>query len=469
MVKAKGDFSQGSVVKTIFRLAVPIFLAELVHLAYNIVDRVFIARMPGTGTAALTGVGIAFPLISLITAFANLAGMGGAPLMSIARGEGDNEKAGRIQETSFTMLLVTGAALTAIMLIWCPTFLSLMGGDEETLPYALDYFRIYVIGIIPVLIGLGMNPFINGQGFATIGMGTVMIGAALNIVLDPLLIYTAGMGVKGAAVATVISQFVSAVWAVGFLVSKRPIIPIRRLHIDGEHLLNIVKLGVTGFTFKATNSVVQTIINVTLKAWGGPLSTLYIGSMSIINSIRELVMCPCNGIMSGATPVTSFNYGADKPGRVVIALRTMLVSSIIVASIFWAVMVFAPQWMFGIFTADQALIELGSKCGRIYFITFPLMAFQLTGQNTFVALNYPKYALFFSMLRKIILVAPLTILLPYLFNMGAMGVFWTEAISQIVASVACFLTMYHIIWRPMKLRAAEGAAAGSEQPGPADQ
>ena len=458
MAKVTGDFSKGSVVKTIFKLAVPIFLAELVHLAYNIVDRVFIARIPGVGTAALTGVGIAFPLISLITAFANLAGMGGAPLMSIARGEGDNEKAERIQETSFTMLLITGAVLTVIMYFGSALFLSLMGGDEETLPFALDYFRIYLLGIIPVLIGLGMNPFINGQGFATIGMGTVMIGAVLNIILDPLLIYTAGMGVKGAAVATVISQLVSAVWAVGFLVSKRPIIPVRRLRISGEYLVRILKLGVTGFTFKATNSVIQTIINVTLKAWGGPLSTLYIGSMSIINSIREIVMCPCNGIMSGATPVTSYNYGADKPGRVVTALKTMLASSIVIASVFWVIMVFAPQWMFGVFTADQELIALGSRCARIYFITFPLMAFQLTGQNTFVALNYPKYALFFSMLRKIILVAPLTIVLPYL-GLGADGVFWTEAISQIVASLACFFTMYRIIWGPMKRRHAEEAAA----------
>ena len=462
MAKVKGDFSKGSVVKTIFKLAVPIFLAELVHLAYNIVDRVFIARMPGTGTAALTGVGIAFPLISLITAFANLAGMGGAPLMSIARGEGDQEKARRIQETSFTMLIIVGAVLTAVMLIWCPTFLSLMGGDEETLPYALDYFRIYVIGIIPVLIGLGMNPFINGQGFATIGMGTVMIGAILNIILDPLLIYTAGMGVKGAAIATVISQFVSAIWAVGFLVSKRPVIPIKGLRVNGEDAKNIIKLGVTGFTFKATNSIVQTIVNVTLKAWGGPLSTLYIGSMSIINSIRELVMCPCNGVMSGAMPVMSFNYGADKPKRVITAIKTMLVAAIIIASAFWAVMVFAPQWMFGIFTADQELIELGSKCGRIYFISFPLMALQLTGQNTFVSLNFPKFALFFSMLRKIIIVAPLTIILPYLFGLGAMGVFWTETISQIIASVACFSTMYLKIWRKLRRRAAEQELAAQE-------
>ena len=223
--------------------------------------------------------------------------------------------------------------------------------------------------------------------------------------------------------------------------------------------VNGIRIG-TVQSEEVGNSVVQTIINVTLKAWGGPLSTLYIGSMSIINSIRELVMCPCNGVMSGATPVTSFNYGADKPDRVVTSLKTMLVSSIVIASVFWAIMVFAPQWMFSIFTEDQALIELGSKCGRIYFLTFPLMAFQLTGQNTFVALNFPKYALFFSMLRKIILVAPLTIVLPYLFNMGAMGVFWTETLSQIIASVACFLTMYHKIWKPMRLRAeAEKKAA----------
>ncbi|MBQ6670805.1 MAG: MATE family efflux transporter [Firmicutes bacterium] len=446
---SKGDFSQGSVLKTVFRLALPIMLAEIVHITYNIVDRLYIGRMPEVGTAALTGVGVAFPLISLITAFAQLFGTGGAPLSSIARGQGDNEKAGRIQQTSFTMMIIVGAAVTAIMFFGAPLFLSLLGGDEETLPYALAYFRIYVLGTIPVMISLGMNPFINNQGFTRTGMMTVLIGAALNIVLDPILIYNAGMGVKGAAVATVISQIASAVWVVIFLTGKRPIVRIRGLGVSGTDLKDILKLGSTGFMFKATNSITQAITNIVLKSWGGAMSTLYIGSMTIINSVREITMCPCNGIVSGATPVMSFNYGAGKPERVSQALGVMLWGSLIINFAFWSIMVFAPGWMFSIFTNNPELIETGSKCARVYFLLFPMMSLQLTGQNTFISLNYPKYALFFSMLRKIILVAPLTLLLPYL-GFGVMGAFWAETISQIIGATACFTTMYLKIWRRLK-------------------
>ena len=452
---AKGDFSQGSVGKIIFRLSLPIMLAELVHLAYNIVDRLFISHMEGVGTAALTGVGVAFPLISLITAFAQLFGTGGAPLASIARGEGDMEKSARIQETSFTALLITGAAVTVIMFFGAPYFLPLLGGDEETLPFALDYFSIYVFGTIPVMISLGMNSFINGQGFAKVGMVTVILGAAMNIALDPLLIYTAGMGVAGAAVATVISQLASAIWVVLFLTGKRPVVRIRRLGISGPDLKAITKLGATGFMFKATNSIVQAIVNVVLKAWGGAASTLYIGSMTIINSIREITLCPCNGISFGATPVMSFNYGAKKPERVIQAMKVMLFSTLIINTIFWAIMVFAPGWMFSLFTSDPELIATGSVCARIYFVAFPLMTLQLTGQNTFTSLNFPKYALFFSLLRKIILVAPLTLILPHL-GVGVLGPFWAETVSQVIGSIACFTTMYFVVWKKLRKAAEEG-------------
>ena len=449
MARITGDFSKGSVPKTIFKLALPIIIAEIVHITYNIVDRLYIGRIPGVGTAALTGVGVAFPLISLIGAFANLFGTGGSPLASIARGEGNNEKAARIQETSFTMMLLVGAVVTAVMYFGSPLFLSLMGGDEETLPYALDYFRIYVLGTIPVLISLGMNPFINGQGFTRVGMVTVLIGAVLNIVLDPILIYGAGMGVKGAAVATVISQIASAVWVVLFLFGKRPVVPLRRLGISRADLGSIVKLGLTGFVFKATNSVVQTVVNVVLKTYGGAASTLYIGSMTIINSIREMTMCPCNGIISGAGPVMSYNFGAGLPERVIKAIKTILVSTLLVNFIFWAMMVFAPQIMYSIFTEDQALIAVGAKCARVYFMTFPMMTLQLTGQNVFVALNKPKYALFFSTLRKIIVVVPLTLALART-ALGVMAPFYAETISQAVCSIICFTTMIFKIWRPLQ-------------------
>ena len=458
----KGDFSKGSVPKIILRLSIPIFLAEMVHIAYNIVDRAFIGRIPEVGTEALTGVGVAFPLITLLSAFANFGNMGGAPLASIARGEGDNEKAGRIQETTLGFLLIVGAVLTVSMYIFAPQVLVLLGGNEATLPYAIDYFRIYVIGTIPVLISLGMNNFINSQGFSMIGMITVFIGAALNIALDPILIFSAGMGVKGAALATIISQFVSAAWAMLFLCGKKIIVPIRRVRINGEDLKNVLKLGITGFTFRGTTSIVQAIVNITLKTWSGSpaLSTLYIGVMTVINSIREITMCPVNGVASGTTPVMSFNYGAKKPERVIKAIKFLLVTGIIVCLLFWVIMVFAPQILFGIFTPDQELIELGKSCSIAYFIVFPLMSMQLTGQNTFVALNMPKYSLFFSMLRKLILILPLTILLPYT-GLGVMGVFWAEAISQLISATLCFTTMYIKVWRPMKKQAELEAASGT--------
>ncbi len=448
MAKVTGDFSKGSVPKTIFRLALPIMVAEIVHITYNIVDRLYIGRIPVEGTVALTGVGVAFPLISLIGAFANLFGTGGAPLASIARGQGDNEKAGRIQETCFTLMLLVGAVVTVVMFIGSPLFLRLMGGDEETLPYALDYFRIYVFGTIPVLISLGMNPLINGQGFTRVGMMTVLIGAVLNIVLDPILIYGAGMGVKGAAIATVISQIASAAWVVIFLFGKRPVVPLRKLGISREDVGSIIKLGATGFVFKATNSIVQTAFNVVLKTWGGAASTFYIGSMTIINSIREMTICPCNGIISGAAPVMSYNYGAGLPERVSKAIKTILISTFLINCGFWAVMVFAPQWMYSIFTEDQELIAVGAKCARIYFMTFPMMTLQLTGQHVFVALNRPKYALFFSMLRKLIVVVPLALLLPHL-GFGVMGPFYAETISQAMCSVICFTTMVFKVWKPL--------------------
>jgi Na+-driven multidrug efflux pump len=261
------------------------------------------------------------------------------------------------------------------------------------------------------------------------------------------------MGVKGAAVATIISQTASAAWAIAFLFGKRPVVPLKKFRICGEELKNTVKLGATGFMFKATNSVVQTVVNIVLKSWGGAASTLYIGSMTIINSIREITICPCNGIVSGAAPVMSYCYGAKLPARVSKAIYTMLWATLAVNFVFWGIMVFAPQWMFAIFTADQELIAVGARCARIYFLTFPMMTLQLTGQNVFVALNHPKYALFFSLLRKIILVAPLTLLLPYA-GLGVMGAFWAEAVSQVVGSLACFITMFFKVWRPMMREAS---------------
>ena len=424
-------------------------LAELVQVLYNIVDRMYIGHMGEGGTLALTGLGVCFPLITLITAFANLCSTGGATLATIARGEGDDSKAERIMSTAFTLLLSVGALLTVVLFFTAPVTLALLGGNEQTLPIALGYFRIYVWGTIPVLISLGMNSFITAQGFPRAAMLTVVIGALLNIILDPLFIFALHMGIRGAALATVISQVVGAGWVLFFLCGRTPPVRLKKLCIDTEQLTRILKLGVTGFTFKVTNSLTQAIVNIMLKSWGGILSTLFIGAMGLINSLREIMSLPTTGITTGGQSVMSYNYGAKLYSRVSDSIRFVLLGSLSINILMWALIMFVPQPLVRIFTADPELIALTAQCARIYFGAFPFMALQLTGQNTFVALNYPKYALFFSLLRKVGLVAPLTLLLPRL-GLGVYGVFWAEFISQLTGATACFVTMYCVIWRKMK-------------------
>ena len=437
-------------------------LAELVHVLYNIVDRMYIGHMPEGGTIALTGLGVCFPLITLIGAFANLCSTGGATLATIARGQQKDEKAERIMGTAFTMLMIIGGILTVLLFAAAPAVLRWLGGDDETLPAALAYFRIYVLGTIPVLISLGMNPFINAQGFPRTGMVTVIIGAALNIALDPLLIYTCRMGIAGAALATVISQTASALWVLVFLRGKRPPLRLTRFGLDRRLLRDIVALGLTGFTFKITNSLTQAVVNIMLKAWGGALSTLYVGSMSLINSIREIVSLPNNGITGGGQNVMSYNYGAKEYRRVSDCIRFIFLCGLSINVLMWAMIMFVPRPLISLFTSDEALIENTVSCARIYFGAFPFMALQLTGQTTFVALNRPKHALVFSALRKIVLVAPLTLLLPGL-GLGVDGVFWAELISQVAGASACFITMYLLIWRRMKKAGETGRGTGGRE------
>ncbi len=446
VTRTRGDFSQGRVSAQILRLGTPLMLAELVHVLYSVVDRMYIGHMGEQSTVALTGIGVSFPLVTLIGAFANLFSTGGATLATIARGEGDDPRAERIMGTAFALLVAVGAALTVLLYTTAPVTLRLLGGDDTTMPAALDYFTIYVLGTIPVLITLGMNPYINAQGFPRVGMLTVIIGAALNIALDPLFIFVLGMGVKGAALATVLSQAAGAAWVLRFLCGRKAALRLRGLRIDPAEVGGILKLGATGFTFKVTNSVTQAIVNIMLKSWGGAASTLYIGAMSLINSLREIVSLPVNGMTAAAQNVMSYNYGAKKGRRVSEAIRFTLISGLAVNTAMWALILLIPGLLFSVFSDDGALIDLAARCGRVYFGAFPMMALQLTGQMTFVSLNRPKHALFFSLLRKMILVAPLTLLLPAA-GLGAMGVFWAEFISQLVGAAACFTTMSLLVWR----------------------
>lgn len=452
--KNKSDFSVGSIPGTIMRLCIPMLIAELVNVFYSLVDRMYIGHIKNVGTMALTGIGLVMPIITVVSGFANLFAMGGAPLCSIARGEKKTEEAKAIQESSLTMLLAVGLVVTAVLALFSEKILILIGANEETLPYALDYFNVYLYGTVFVMISLGMNPFISSQGFSEISMCTVLLGAALNLILDPVFIFGFGMGARGAAIATVISQFASAVWILRFLTGKKAVLRIDRLRIVPACAKRILKLGVTGFVFKTTTGVSQMVINTTLKNFGGAVSTLYIGAVSIINSLREVASQPIISAANASQPVMGFNYGAGCYKRVMECIRFLMKITVIYNIAAWILMEVGAKALVSIFTNDAELIRVTVRCMRIYFGAYALMALQQTGQNTFVALNRPKFALTFSLLRKIGLIVPLTLILPRI-GFGAEGVFYAEMISEIIGASACFITMMMTIWSELKQKSAE--------------
>ena len=443
----RGNFGEGRISLHLTRQALPIFVAELVHVLYNIVDRMFLGRIPGEGVLALSGGGIVFPLITLINAFSSLFGQGGSPLCAIARGKGNDDLAKRIMATSFTMMILTGAILTIILYFSMDLFLSLMGATAENIVPARQYFSVYLFGTIFVMISLGMNPFINMQGNSGIGMVTVIIGAALNCILDPIFIFTLGLGVRGAAIATVISQFLSATWVVLFLKRKTTKIRLERLLIDWGILRKITKLGVTGFMFKSTTSLTQAVANNVLKLYAGAAGTLYIGAMSLVNSVREITFLPTSSITASMQPIAGYNYGAKKYSRVRNVLKLTGAITLVINGCIWLLIELRPQILAGMFTQNPELLATSSASMRIYFAALIFMVGQMMGQNTFVSLNCPKRALFFSLFRKVILVVPFTIIFPIF--MGINGVFIAEAVSQLVGGSACFLTMLFTIYRKL--------------------
>ncbi|WP_394925742.1 MATE family efflux transporter [uncultured Robinsoniella sp.] len=434
------DFSKGNVYKNILELAVPMTMAQLINLLYNIVDRVYIGRIPEQGTLALTGLGLCFPIITMVSAFANLFGMGGAPLCSIERGRGDTEEAEKIMGTSFSMMILCGVLLTVLGLVFNKPILYAFGASDATYPFARDYIMIYLCGSVFVMIGLGMNSFINSQGFGQIGMLTVLLGAVTNIILDPLFIFVFGMGVKGAALATIISQCLSAVWVLKFLTGKRAVL---KLHLDTmrvkwHRLKDIVGLGLSGFIMSVTNSAVQVVCNASLQSYGGDL---YVGVMTILNSIREILSMPVQGITNGATPVLGYNYGAGAFSQVKKAIRFMSVVCVSITTASWLILILFPEFFIRIFNNEPQMIEASTEAIQLYFFGFFMMALQFAGQTVFVSLGKAKQAVFFSLLRKAVIVIPLTLMLPQIANLGVKGVFIAEPISNFIGGLACFITM----------------------------
>lgn len=441
----KNDFSQGSVVGNIMSLAVPMTLAQLINVLYNIVDRIYIGRIPENSTLSLTGIGLSLPIITMVIAFANLFGMGGAPLCSIERGRGRLAEAEKIMGNSFTMMVISGVLLTVLGLIFRRPMLYLFGASDSTWPFADAYITIYLLGSLFVMVGLGMNSFINSQGFGKIGMMTVLLGAVSNIILDPVFIFVFHMGVRGAAFATIISQFLSALWIVRFLTGDKTLLKLRRscLKLELRRVKSIVGLGLSGFTMAITNCTVQIMCNATLQAYGGDL---YVGVMTVINSVREVASLPVSGITQSAQPVLGFNYGAGEYGRVKKAIIFTSVAAIIYTVGIWSLIHGFPELFIRIFNKDRELIEAGIPALRLYFFGFFMMSLQFSGQSVFVGLGKSKNAIFFSIFRKVIIVVPLTVMLPGIFHMGTAGVFAAEPISNFIGGVACFGTMLLTVW-----------------------
>lgn len=439
------DFSKGKVWKNIVLQAVPLTLAQFVQLLYNVVDRIYIGHLEGTGGMALTGVGLTFPIVTLVAAFTSLFGMGGTPLFSMARGAGDNKRAGKILGNVFSLLLFSSVVLFVLCQIFLKPILYLFGASDASYMYAAQYLRIYLFGTAFSMLATGLNGFINAQGFPKMGMLTTVIGALLNLVLDPVFIFVFNMGVSGAALATVISQMVSAVWVFRFLTGKKVMLRIKRecLKLSFKMVKEITTLGMAGFIMQATNCLVQIVCNATLQKYGGDL---YVGVMTVVNSVRELLSLPVQGITSGAQPVLGFNYGAKKYERVREGIRFSAFIGIAYTIAAWIFVLAFPRALISIFSGSGEMVDVGVTALHIYFFGFCFMAFQFAGQSVFQALGYAKQAIFFSLLRKAIIVVPLTLILPAV-GFGVNGVFLAEPISNFIGGLASFFTMYFTVYR----------------------
>ena len=438
----KIDFENGTITDNILSASIPMLVAQLLNLLYNVVDRIYIARIPHIGTTAIGAVGICFPVIVIITAFANLFGSGGTPLFSIYRGRKKNKEAALIMDTSFSMLCAGAFILMSCGMLFSKPILMLFGASDSTIVYAYPYMMIYLIGTIPSMLALGLNPYINAQGYSTTGMISVAIGAVLNFILDPLFIFVFGLGVKGAAVSTVISQCFSAMFKIYFLTHKSEL-KMRFLKKNeivecAGYAKNIISLGTAGFIMQVTNSLVTICCNNVLAVTGGDI---YISVMTIVSSVRQLVDTPIHAINEGSSPVISYNYGAGKPTRIRKAIAVLSIMTLAYTAVMWSIIIFAPGALISIFSSDSSLLSDAIVALKQYFAAFIFMDLQYIGQTVFKSLNKKKHAIFFSLLRKVIIVVPLTYIMPYTFNMGTTGVFLAEPVSNVIGGSICFITM----------------------------
>lgn len=418
--------------KLLFKLAVPTVVAQLINMLYNIVDRIYIGHMPGDGSLALTGVGVCMPIIMIISAFAALISSGGAPRASIYMGKGDNESAEKILGGCFTLQLIISVVLTIVLLIWNEDLLLMFGASENTIGYATDYMNIYAVGTIFVQLTLGMGAFITAQGFANVGMMTVIIGAVSNIILDPIFIFGCKMGVKGAALATVISQAVSCLWVLVFLFGKKTNLKLKRrnMKIDGKLVFPCVALGLSAFIMQSSESIISVCFNSSLLKYGGDIA---VGAMTILTSVMQFAMLPMQGIAQGAQPISSYNYGAKNADRVKKTFKLLLTTCLIYSFAIWAIIMVFPATFAGIFTSDAALIEFTAKALRIYCAVLCIFGIQIACQMTFVSTGNAPCSIIVAIVRKFILLLPLIYLMPQLISDKSMGVYMAEPVADVIA------------------------------------
>lgn len=442
------DYGHGSIAKAIVRSAGPMMIAQVLSLLYNMIDRMYIAYMP-QGTIAIGAVGLCFPILTIMIAFANLYGSGGGPLLAICRGRKEEQEAKQIQAATFGLILITGLVLMLFAQLWGRPILNLFGATSNNLPYAQEYLNIVLWGTVFSMLATGMNPFLIAQGRPLASMTTIAIGAVLNILLDPLFIFVWQMGVAGAAMATVISQILSAVIVMALLLSKHAQIQLDLSlvfpSLKWGRIRRITSLGFAGFIMQVTNSIVQSVSNSVLGQLGGDL---YISIMTIVSSVRQILDTPISGLVEGASPILSFNYGANQMGRVKKTILWMTGICLGYTVVVWLCVIIWPEVFIDLFNQDPNLIKIARPALMMYFAAFIFQAFQYAGQTVFKSLNMRNQAVFFSLFRKVVLVVPLTLLLPHF--MGVMGVFAAEPISNFIGGCACYICMYGTVYRKIK-------------------
>lgn len=440
----------GPIFKTMLVMGIPTFVAQFINLMYNIVDRVYIGHISGCGAQALTGVGVCFPIITFISAFTSLIGMGGAPLAGIALGAGNREKAEKILGNSFSALILVSVVLTIVFQLIKKPFLYMFGASDATYLYAGPYLSIYLVGTIFVMISMGLNTYITTQGAATTAMFSIIIGAAVNMILDPIFIFALDMGVKGAAYATVISQAISAIWVLHFLTGKKATLRIKRenLGLDIHILMSICALGISPFIMGATESLISVVFNSGAQKYGGDL---YVGSITILQSVMQMISVPMNGFASGVQPIISYNYGAKNMERVKKSSLTLIGITFMSSCVLTLICMTIPGKIAGLFTTDVKLIDICSSVLPIFMAGMLVFGLQSGCQNSFLSLGKAKQSLFFALLRKVILLTPLALILPGITN-SVMGLYYAEPISDVISAVCCVIVFTITLKREIILK-----------------